>query len=447
MTEGRQPIVRMAACLVLALSAVPVAAADRERGDVTVRAAAGLGGIARAGRRMPVTVTVESAGAAFTGTVEATLDNQRVTRDVVLTGVGRRSLELYLIAPDTDTATVRVRLSAGGTAVDVPVRIVPGDAPFTLCVAAAGVAPPGFSCTVSMEAAALPVSWRGLEAADDMVWAPAARAALPAEQRLAVARAIAVRTWNSSTNMAPAARPLPPADGLRGNPVLPLFVLLLAAAVAAAPRLSRRPAVLYATTGLLIGIASAAALADGRLGSGARLQVRETIVVRTGDGLAGAQLLARGRAIFPAAGPYTAAASLEDAEATVQAPARAATAARAGTIRGAAAKRAALEYGVDGFYAEGPVRISWNGAHAIITNTLSTPLTACAATGVVSSTPAVTIAPGASVQIPLSDDTVDPVLTCDMQVMRPSLEFQDSAIDVRAHALLTIDLRQPQDAR
>lgn len=447
MRRARQPIVRVAACLVLALSAVRVEADGRDRADVTVRAAAGLGGLARAGRRMPVALVVESAGAPFAGTVEATLDNQRVTRDVVLGGAGRQSLELYLIAPDTDAATVRVQLSPGVSAANVPVRIVPGDAPFILCVSAAGVAPAGVSCTTTVEAAALPVSWRGLEATDDIVWAPAARAALPHEQRLAVARAIAVRAWNSSTNMAPPARPLPPAEGSRGNPALPLFILLLAAAVAAAPRLSRRPAVLYATTGLLIVIASAAAFADGRLGSGARLHVRETIVVRTGDGGAGAQLIARGRAIFPAAGPYTAAASVEDAEVTVQAPARAVSAARIATIRGVAAKRAALQYDVDGFHAQGPVRVSWNGASAIVTNTLATPLTACAATGAFTASSSLTIAPGASVEIPLSSGIADPVLTCDMQVSGPSLAFHDRAIDVIAHALLVVDLRQPEDAR
>jgi len=170
----------------VAASIVPVRGA-------TLDAAAGLGGLAKAGRWTPLSVTVASDRDAIAGELVVVWGDARVTRDVTLAPATRKTLELYLRTTEPRGA-LDVRLRSAGRDVVVataPVRVLGADDRVTVCVAAdAASSVDSAACTATVLARSLPRSPRGYEVADDLVW-PGTHAGITTEQDAAL------RAWRS----------------------------------------------------------------------------------------------------------------------------------------------------------------------------------------------------------------------------------------------------------
>ena len=80
---------------------------------VAMEVAAGLGGLYRPGRWMPVSVTMENRGQALEGVLEVELGSARVSTPVDLPAPSRKRFDLALPAPHAQSH-LSVRLRAGG---------------------------------------------------------------------------------------------------------------------------------------------------------------------------------------------------------------------------------------------------------------------------------------------------------------------------------------------
>src|SRR5690349_13419300 len=116
------------ACLV-AFGAAPVRGA-------TLDAAAGLGGVAKAGRWTPLAVTVGADRDALDADLVVTWGDSRVQRPITVAPGTRKAFEFYVRTTDP-RAAIDVRLQRAGrdiAAAAAPVRVLGGDDRVTLCV-------------------------------------------------------------------------------------------------------------------------------------------------------------------------------------------------------------------------------------------------------------------------------------------------------------------------
>lgn len=437
------------ATLFLTCAAVPAAAQA-----VSARIEPGLSGVARAGRWMPVVLVLENNGRPLDALVTVRIGAEHVSREVSLPAPSRRRLELYFRAPDTDAATATLDVS--GVTASATVRIVPSDAPFTLCVTAGGVSPSGATCTAVLDAAALPGSWRGFDAADDVVMPAGAATVMATGQRLAHARWAAVRAWNRSTSMAPPA-PAVPETG-RGGVSATRELSLHAAAVlllAFSTRwISRRPARLYVAVVLLAIAGSAAVLAHGRFGEAGALVVHDASVVRAGVTFDGAQWQVRGTALFPSARHVSIGTALQDGELLVR---RGGGTLRSGfsaggdaVITGRATRQQRLEFTVDGFADEAPLDVARGTAGISLTNRLSSALVGCTLPDGFEPATIARIEPAGSVDVRIATDVMDTndvndlagaALTCVIERTSASLTWNGGPVAHQGAAVLVYDLR------
>jgi hypothetical protein len=290
-----------AACLMASTTAA-VAADDR----VTLVAHAGLDTRARAGRWTPVVVTIENSGTDITADLVVEAGRVRVVRALALPAPSRKRLEQYVRVPSADLDRIHVALVVSGRevhAVDAPVRIVPDDARFVLCVQPGGSTQPEPSCTATVDGATLPVSWRGYDALDDLRWPAGER------PRLDEDRTAAIEQWKirraHELVVAPAAGSLePPPSRAQVRSLIVVYAGLFLLVTACAQALGRSPWVLYGSLIALVIAGSAATMAQGRIGEGAAILVSDSTVVRAAEALDGAFLSTRGIATFPAFGSF-----------------------------------------------------------------------------------------------------------------------------------------------
>ena len=169
-----------------------VAAAALPAHGATLQAAAGLGGVAKAGRWTPVAVSVGSEREPLDAELVVTWGDTQLRRPIVLAAGTRKEFELYVRTTDARGA-IDVRLAAGGREIasaSAPVRVLGADDRVVVCVQPDVTAGVDASCTTSVLARAVPRSARGYEVADDVVWPPA-RIAVTAEQDAAL------RAWRA----------------------------------------------------------------------------------------------------------------------------------------------------------------------------------------------------------------------------------------------------------
>ncbi|HVL70180.1 MAG TPA: hypothetical protein VM364_23165 [Vicinamibacterales bacterium] len=443
MARGRS--IRACAIALVVLAGAPGRVSAQE---VSLRVTAGLDGTARAGRWVPVAVTIENRGTPVSGRLVATLDGREAVRELHLAAPARERVEMHLRAPDAPDAVVQVRFLPGHVQQSAPLRIVSWDTPFTLCVSAAGLTPVQESCTATIDATAVPAHWQGLDAADALVWAAGAAGGLTPAQHRAAARLQAMRAWNASTAMAPARPLLPTQEGAR--PAAGLLALLagsLAAVALAGRRLGRRPAAVYAALLAAITLGGAGILADGRLGDSAALDLRETVLIRGGAGSAEADISARGLVRFPAAGTFALeTTAVDDAELTVKGAATT-TASAAQVDEGAsaqvsAAKHGAIQYEVEGFLPLGPVAVT-RGAGGLLTleNRTGFPLRGCSGSTGVTIAGAPDVAAEGTLSLSVAPDADDPTVTCGTDAWTPTLRSPGRRVRHRTAALLVVDLR------
>jgi len=295
---------RSGAFLLLAALAASTAWAGEA---ATIKASAGFGGLCRPGRWTPVRVDVDYGGADATGEIAVEWGDARTRRAISLSAHAHKQFELYIRTPDArDSMTVH--LLADGreiAAANAPVRLVaPADA-LTICVAAAEAMPmSGVTCTATLNASALPRSWRGYGAADEVVWQPGRKPTLTADQEKALTEWRGVQAIENAEQSSPSLAEIrPPIDALRRTRNLTLLYAV-ALGVFALPfsRIRSRSLVVYPAVAALVIAGTVAAMASGRIGPGATARVAQTAVVRQLPGARGSFVLARGVAEFPTFG-------------------------------------------------------------------------------------------------------------------------------------------------
>lgn len=167
-------------------------------------ARAGVGGVARPGRWLPVEIRVSGAQAGVHGVLRVEWGDAVVLRDVdVAPGAEQRLTVLIRAVAAGPTVHVAITGSATTSTIDVPVELAPLEAPLTLCIGDTGTA----SCSVRVAEDEAPTAWRGYDAADTVVW--------PASDRSTRRDAVrAAATWRAMRWLG---------DAGPSDPVLPSF--------------------------------------------------------------------------------------------------------------------------------------------------------------------------------------------------------------------------------
>lgn len=284
--------------LMLVVLRVPSAAAAER---LTMSVDAGLEGVVRAGRWAQVRVDVDNRGEDISGTLTVEWGQTTVRRTVTIAAPSRRSFQFYARTGDVRDVIV-VRLESGGREVqrlEKAVRIAGSDETIHLCVESIGPAADPL-CSVTLASQALPVSWRGYDAADGVTMADESLLNTPQRRALDLWRAIrrAEDTGRRTPATAALLDPVPPV--LHARPVLTLYLIAIAAIALAWP-VRRRSRLAFAAAACVIAAGSAAAAWSGR---SAPVTLRHATVIRQFAGEPGALVTTRAVAEFPSDGEY-----------------------------------------------------------------------------------------------------------------------------------------------
>ena len=150
----------------------------------------------------------------------------------------------------------------------------------------------------------LPHSWRGYDAADEVVGPSAGAPPFARDQQTALIQWRGVHALEV-TGGSPSVS-APDMSATLGEPArlavlgLMLYILAIAAVGFTLTRTRGRSLMLYPAVGLLVVAGSAAALAAGRVGPGTDVHIQQSVVVQQLPGTASSLILLRGVAEFPA---------------------------------------------------------------------------------------------------------------------------------------------------
>lgn len=308
-----------AACLLAAACLwLPHAAAAQ---GLTLKAEAGLGGVAKPGRWTPVRIVLQSAADSVSGDLVVEWGGASLRRPVAIAAGATQQFEIYLQTMDVGES-VSVRLFSGGLAAasaTAPVRTLRADESFTACVTGSrGVEQP---CAATPAPGTLPRSPRGYDAVDHVVWEGGDEAALTSEQRGALAQWRALRSLEDSGHLSATDRPrsIMPAlarknrSGTHLRAGMGLYVVALLGAGLLAASLRFRAPVALATIAALIAAGTAAALAAGRTPSQSAIVIHHATLVQQLPGVSGSVVTMHGALEFPAFDSFAVHALLADA--------------------------------------------------------------------------------------------------------------------------------------
>lgn len=276
----------------------------------TLDAAAGLGGLAKAGRWTPLTVSIASDREALEGELVVAWGDARVRRAVTLSPGTRKTFELYVRTTDPRGA-IGVRLQSAGrdlAVANAPVRVLGADDRVTVCVLAdAASSLDSTACTATVLARSLPQSPRGYEVADDLVW-PGTHSGITPEQDAAVRAWRSLEALDASGDLGATpqvSRPLVP----RGLPAalapvvggigLAYLIALLGAAALLRSRRARLSRMAAAFAVITAGACGAIA-AIGRVGATRAVHVHHVTLLQQLPDTQASVLTVRAIAEFPA---------------------------------------------------------------------------------------------------------------------------------------------------
>lgn len=174
----------------MAAAAASVLLATAATAGPTLTATAGLGGLVRASRWTPVRVLLTATDAGTSGNVEVAWGNATIRRRVVFDSAGTRRMDFHIRTPDAEPR-LRIRFSQPSdvsTSIEVPVQVVRDTDRIEVCVVPEHAEVSGDStCATRVAPGDLPVSLRGYEAVDAVVW-PVGRVGLAPAQAAALAQ-------------------------------------------------------------------------------------------------------------------------------------------------------------------------------------------------------------------------------------------------------------------
>ena len=446
---------------------------------VAIRASAGIGGIVKADRWMPVMIGIDSSLESFTGDILVTWGDARLRRAIALPSPGTRQLELYVRTAEPD-GVVRVRLVSGGRetqSIDVPVSIVPPSEPVALCIGtdvpstqASGLSqleeyyprvrpdrefPAATSerpvvirerrstrCTARTTTAELPRSVRGYDAVDRIAWQADAHGQASDEQREAVRRREVVHALDVSGDAGLVPRPARP-ERRRGLPpsvaaaAASIVIVYLASFLGAGLTLARRRTrlhMLWLTAGAVVVIATTVAHSSSRLGG--EIVVHHASLLEQIPGTDASRLSMRALAEYPAQGAYTLRLPVSDG--TIE-PAPSALARSEQVVDDSGHPAVTGVFGLasrQAFAAEAvlemqPLAVSTHGDEWTVTNRSTVLLERCRFADGFSSTDVASMQPGIRITARRIGDVIGPAFTC--ETASPLVEMQSSsrAVDMR----------------
>jgi len=435
------------------LAAAPAAkGAPGASGSVTLKAEAGLGGVCRPGRWMPVRVWLANDGEDVSGELVVEWGDAKLNRALVLASPARIQVDVYVRTLDVrGTVTVKFRThDVDVQSVDIPVHSAGLEERVTICVGEPDArAASQTTCTTTIGVDALPRSMRGWDAADEVVMAAGVDGTLPGLERTAFARWQSARALETSGRLTNAP-PLEASDGSRRTTGAMMaggaaYLVALLVVGFTAPRIRRRPLLQHALVVALAALATSAVLTAGRVGPWSAVDVRHVSTVQQVSA-GGALLSMRGVVEYPAFDAYDVRAEVADLSMTE----------RGG---GPAAQR----YDADGypdlpvvmglgavqpFAAEGvidfaPFDVTVREGLVRVTNRSASVLTDCAFPDAFSLQRVGTLAPGQSAEARSKGTTDAPVFSCRLQ--DGPVTFSDQRHNVHMHgtSLVTIDLPRP----
>jgi hypothetical protein len=304
-------------CSVLLCTATAAA-----QSGVTLQATAGIGGMVKTARWVPVRVSLTNTGPALTTDLVVSWGDASVRRRVALAAAARRDVEVY-IRSAAPTGRLRIHLeSSPERGIDLPLRVAALEETVTLCVAAAVSNDDPARCSAVVAPEQLPFSWRGYEAADEILIS--GQEPVHAAQRVALAQARALRQLDAAGDLAltsqvaqPVLRRGLPAAASNALVILvsAYAALLLLIGAVAAVRAPAAPLVWIAAALLSMG-AVGAALAVGRVGEAGHVHIHQAALLQQLPAAPGTLLTVRGIAQFPA--PSAVSLRLDAADAVLQ---------------------------------------------------------------------------------------------------------------------------------
>jgi hypothetical protein len=434
--------------IVMALVAVSLsrpAAAD----GVRLQVQAGVGGVVRPSRWLPVRITLENSGADVSGELLVEWGEARLHRDVSLAAPSRLDLELYVRAGDV-RSNVIVRLLVSGTAVATvraPVRIA-GDAEvLSLCVAPGGSSSTDVDCTVTLAPNALPRSARGYDAVDRVAFVGGAGSALAQDQRAALERWRWYHTLETEDLLSSVPPPSPAATTSAQGPTASVLAAasvylfaLLAASTAWWQRL--RPRYAYGCVVLVLVLASAGTVWAGRVGPGSAIVLRHATTVQQ---VADASLVTlRGSVEYPAFAQYALRSTVGDGALTDRlAPVLEQWVDAAGfpVRRGTFGRGAREEVEFEGITSYAPFRVVATGDVVRVVNASDRPLSDCRFTEGFSRTGMGDLLPGAAVEARALGRPDGPFFVC--EAGESPVSFVDPRFAVRSEGVTQVSVRLP----
>lgn len=290
---------------ILFAAAAPAAAADVSSLSIT----AGVGGLVKAGRWVPVQVSIALADDAVEPELVVSWGTATVRRLVAAGGEAGRRLDIY-IRTDEVAGAITAQLRSHGRVLaqaEAPVRSLPQAEPIVACVDEARDA----ACTANVSADQLPTSLRGYETIDRIIF-DGDTPALGADQRAALGAWHALQRLNEGGDLGLVAQParptLPrglPAPLLRSVAAIVITyagVLLVIGLARPLPWRGARRGVLVFTA--VVGAGSATVLAFGAGLPKRPVVVHHSSLVEQLPDSAISLISFRAIAEFPAAGRY-----------------------------------------------------------------------------------------------------------------------------------------------
>lgn len=275
----------------------------------TLTATAGLGGMVRASRWTPVRVLVTATDAGTIGDLEVAWGTATIRRRLVFDSAGTRRVDFHIRTADAEPR-LRLRFSepsGAAASIEVPVQIARDVDRIEVCVVPEHAELPFDSiCSTRIAPADLPVSLRGYEAADAVLWpvgrvglAPAQDAALAQWETLKRLDATGALSLTPQAQRPTVERGLPPSIARGFLLISSIYCILLWLVSAACARSGLGSLRLSISVAAAVALACAAVVALGHLGPQRAVTVHHRSVLQQVPGTQAALLSMRAVAQFP----------------------------------------------------------------------------------------------------------------------------------------------------
>lgn len=440
----------LAAALVAGVLVCSVHPVSADQG-LRLEAQAGLGGLGRPGRWVPVRIQIDNADRDLSGELLVEWGDARLHRAVDIAAPSRSEVEVYVRTTDV-RGSMAVSLISHGERIAgaaVPIRMAADDQPLTVCVGGAVLESNAQACTVIVPPETLPRSMRGYDAADEVRWEAGPQLLIP-EQRAALRRWRAYHAVESQNLLSLAPRALwnGTADAAIPRSIALAVAVEMATLVVACWlwARSRGPALrAYATLAGAVVVGTTVSMAAGRGGPGSTVIVRHASTVQqVADG---SLVSMRGTIEYPAYDNYAVRVESADGALTRRRGTRSEQWSDSGgrpVLRGVQGRGYGEEVDVEAAVASAPFAVTSLGTTVRVTNVSGATLTDCRFPDGFSRAEVGTLAPDDSTEARAVRPVEDPFFVCTSAVV--PLTFSDDRFPVRTQGKTLVYVPLPMQA-